>query len=110
MRAGWCRIFRRRAPNWQVQPRRRSRYQVPGTVQCTRNLAAIRSRSSQHRAACPFDARPSAPPASQARRHRCTDRSDTPQLSGDVRDRDTPLEALHGRQPDQFPPPAALSG
>ena len=97
----------RRAPSWQLQPRRRSRYQVPGIVYRTRNFAAIRSRirarvhrwssqpeaagpasstrsssaswssSRRHRAACPFDASPGAPPASQARRHRCTDRSDT---------------------------------
>src|ERR1700678_1951125 len=33
-----------------------------------------------------------------------------PQLSSDVRNRDTLLEPLHGRQPDQFPPPAALDG
>ena len=35
------------------------------------------SRPSRHRAACPLDARPGAPPASQARRRLCTDRSDT---------------------------------
>ena len=94
-------------PAGSSSPRRRSRYQIPGIVYCTLNLAAIRSRtrasvhrwsshprsrragvqhpvqlsqlpsSSRHRAACPFDARPGAPPACQARRHRCTDRSDT---------------------------------
>jgi hypothetical protein len=97
----------RLAPGWQLQPRRRSRYQVPGMVYRTPNLSAIRSRirasvhrwsyqpeaagpasstrsssaswsaPSRHRAACPFEASPGAPPASQARRHRCTDRSDT---------------------------------
>jgi hypothetical protein len=97
----------RRAPSWQLQPCRRSRYQTPGIVYRTLNFAVIRpairarvhrwssqpaaagpasssrssstswSRPSRHRAACPFDARPGAPPACHAARHRCTDRSDT---------------------------------
>jgi hypothetical protein len=91
----------RRAPSWQLQPRRRSRYQTPGIVYRTLNFAVIRpairarvhrwssqpaaagpasssrsSSTSRHRAACPFDARPGAPPACHAARHRCTDRSD----------------------------------
>ena len=33
-----------------------------------------------------------------------------PQLSGNVRHRSPLLELLHDRQPDQFPPPAALGG
>ena len=78
---------------------------IPGTVYCTPNLRATRSRirasvhrwschpaasgpasstvsssascasSSWQRAACPLDASPATPPASQARRHRRTDRS-----------------------------------
>ena len=99
------RSIARRAPIWADQPRRRSRYQIPGTVYCTPNLRATRSRtrasvhrwsshpaasgpasstlsssascasSSWQRAACPLDASPATPPASQARRHRRTDRS-----------------------------------
>jgi hypothetical protein len=33
-----------------------------------------------------------------------------PQLSGDLRYRNPPLELLHRRQPDQLPPSAPLSG
>jgi hypothetical protein len=33
-----------------------------------------------------------------------------PQLSGDLRYRNPPLELLHRRQPDPLPPPAPLSG
>src|SRR6266542_3042443 len=99
------RSMARRAPAWQVQPRRRSRYQIPGMVYCTLNLRATRSRmrasvhrwswypaasgpasstvssaasccsSSRHRAAWPLDASPAVPSASQADRHRRTDRS-----------------------------------
>ena len=34
------RSMARRAPSWQVQPRRCSRYRIPGMVYCTLNLAA----------------------------------------------------------------------
>ena len=101
------RSIARRAPIWHDQPRRRSRYQIPGMVYCTANLRATRSRirasvhrwspkpaasgpasstdssrasccsSSRHRAAGPFDASPAGPPASHACRHRRTDRSVT---------------------------------
>jgi hypothetical protein len=99
------RSIARRAPSWQVQPRRRSRYQIPGMVYCSPNFAATRSRtrasvhrwsahpaasgpassaassaasccsSSRHCAACPREASPAGPPACQACRHRRTDRS-----------------------------------
>ena len=99
------RSIARRAPTWQVQPRRRSRYQIPGTVYCSLNFAATRSRtrasvhrwsvhpaasgpapsatssaascssSSRHCAACPREASPARPAACQACRHRRTDRS-----------------------------------
>jgi hypothetical protein len=39
------RSMARRAPSWQVQPRRCSRYQIPGVVYCTLNLLATSSRT-----------------------------------------------------------------
>src|SRR5215472_15253813 len=99
------RSMARRAPIWHDQPRRRSRYQIPGIVYATPNLPATISRmrasvqcwschpavsgpasstassagscasSSRHRAACPREANPAAPPSSHACRHRRTDRS-----------------------------------
>ncbi len=48
----------------------------PASIQ-HRSSSAGSSPLRRHRAACPFEARPGPPPASQARRHRCTDRSDT---------------------------------
>jgi hypothetical protein len=56
------RSIARRAPIWQLQPRRRSRYQTPGIVYCTVNLAPIRSRTraSVHRWTTSRRRRPSA--------------------------------------------------
>src|SRR5258708_2493128 len=99
------RSIARRAPIWHDQPRRCSRYQIPGTVYCTPNFLVTRSRtrasvhrwschpaasgpasstassaascpsSSRHRAACPREATPARPPSCQARRHPRTARS-----------------------------------
>ena len=121
------------------QPWRRSRYQVPGMVYRTWNIMPISVviRASVHRwssqpvrrrpisapgsssASCsapsryrdpaPFDASPGAavPPGPPPPLHRPLG---NPQLSGNVAHREPALELLHDRQPDQFPPPAALGG
>ena len=39
------RSMARCAPGWQIQPRRRSRYQIPGTVYRSPNFAVTRSRT-----------------------------------------------------------------
>ena len=99
------RSIARRAPSWQVQPRRCSRYQIPGMVYRSLNFVATRSRtragvhrwssqpaasgpassarssaascrsSSRHCAACLREVSPVRPLASQASRYRRTDRS-----------------------------------
>ena len=86
------RSMARRAPVWHDQPRRRSRYQIPGTVLASRtsrrpgpgrgpastaggppggsgpassavSSSASCASSSRHRAACPLDASPATPAA-----------------------------------------------
>ena len=129
----------RRAPIWHVQPRRRSRYQTPGTVYRTPNFLPIRSRtrasvhrwswypaasgpaastdsstascwsSSRHRAAGPFDASPAAPPATQACRHRRTDRSLT-RSSAAITAAGALFESPGRFQPDLLPASSALGG
>ena len=67
------RSIARRAPIWHDQPRRRSRYQIPGMVYCTANLRATRSRIGRVHRWSPSlrpAARPPAPtPAGPAAAH-----------------------------------------
>ena len=114
---------------WQVEPRRRSRYQIPGMVYCTLNVRAtrLRMRASVHRWSwyprpaarhpAPHPAPPAAAdPAGTVRPGPWTPARPCPQpampaataaptltdtqLSSDHRRRHPLLESLHGLQPD----------
>ena len=134
------RSIARRAPTWQVQPRRCSRYQIPGMVYCTRNLPGDQVADAGQRpplVLVPGGQRPGLqrhiqrrqllliqpapcglPPGRQPGRAAGQPGLPPPphrpltdpQLSSDLRRRGPLPESLHGLQPDLLPAPSALGG